>query len=100
MFPGALQSCMPMPELRGWAVLQALRDLEEGEEAKMLLLLVLFPGFRNKAGTSIQILKGGWLTGVACVTGHVRRDGKLHAMLPGDDRIRGSWALIVSASIT
>lgn len=31
--PGALQSCLPMPELRGWAVLQALRDLEEGEEA-------------------------------------------------------------------
>ena len=30
---GALQSCLPMPELRGWAVLQALRDLEEGEEA-------------------------------------------------------------------
>eukprot|EP00434_Breviolum_minutum_P033373 symbB.v1.2.029529.t3/scaffold3233.1/size60571/5 len=28
----ALQSCLPMPELRGWAVLQALRDLEEGEE--------------------------------------------------------------------
>ena len=53
MFPGALQSCLPMPELRGWAVLQALRDLEEGEEAKMLLVLVLFPGFRNKAGTSI-----------------------------------------------
>ena len=29
---GALQSCLPMPELRGWAVFQALRDLEEGEE--------------------------------------------------------------------
>ena len=24
-----------MPELRGWAVLQALRDLEEGEEVTM-----------------------------------------------------------------
>lgn len=24
-----------MPELRGWAVLQALRDLEEGEEVPM-----------------------------------------------------------------
>ena len=33
---GALQSCLPMPELRGWAVLQALRDLEEGEEAAEL----------------------------------------------------------------
>ena len=32
---GALQSCLPMPELRGWAVLQALRDLEEGEEVPM-----------------------------------------------------------------
>ncbi|CAK8991329.1 Histone-lysine N-methyltransferase SMYD1 (SET and MYND domain-containing protein 1) [Durusdinium trenchii] len=27
-----LQSCLPLPELRGWAVLQALNDLDEGEE--------------------------------------------------------------------